>query len=220
MTFAAAFSSFSPFVSDASADTDIPEGYRIYIDGENKYKILIPEGWRVGVGEGEASGFKSVTAFYPDQNASSNVSVIITGLGPDFTKMESFGKVDEFAETLVSGLDRSWQRPPGVAAKLINSKSANGFYYIDYSLQKLGERRKYLYSALGMVSNGWYNRLYTVTGQFDEGDLDKYGSMIEKSRPSGLFDSFKTTFQLTTSILSFFEFTVLSPPVVSIVLVG
>lgn len=30
-----------------------------------------------------------------------SVSVVITGLGPDFTKMESFGKVDEFAETLV-----------------------------------------------------------------------------------------------------------------------
>lgn len=26
----------------------------------------------------------------------------------------------------VGGLDRSWQRPPGVAAKLIDSKSANG----------------------------------------------------------------------------------------------
>lgn len=26
----------------------------------------------------------------------------------------------------VSGLDRSWQRPPGVAAKLIDSKSTNG----------------------------------------------------------------------------------------------
>lgn len=29
------------------------------------------------------------------------VSVVITGLGPDFTRMESFGKVEEFADTLV-----------------------------------------------------------------------------------------------------------------------
>lgn len=36
---------------------------------------------------------------FPHVGAS--VSVAITGLGPDFTKMESFGKVDEFAETLV-----------------------------------------------------------------------------------------------------------------------
>lgn len=29
------------------------------------------------------------------------VSVVITGLGADFTRMESLGKVDAFAETLV-----------------------------------------------------------------------------------------------------------------------
>lgn len=33
------------------------------------------------------------------------VSVVITGLGPDYTKMESFGKVEEFADTLVSLYD-------------------------------------------------------------------------------------------------------------------
>lgn len=54
------------------------------------------------------------------------VSVAITGIGPDFTRLESFGKVDAFAESLVNGLDRSWQRPPGVAAKLIDCKAANG----------------------------------------------------------------------------------------------
>lgn len=97
---------------------------------------------------------------------------MITGLGPDFTRMESFGKVDEFADTLVwflfdylfsifnfysffwggelnvkvfnvhqlqvSGLDRSWQRPRGVAAKLIDCKAANGnafsFFFLSQSL--------------------------------------------------------------------------------------
>lgn len=85
--------------------------------------------WQVGTGE--PNGYKSITAFYPQEATNSNgilevhlyfypfasslikihttncyqfvaaVSVVITGLGPDFTKMESFGKVDEFAETLV-----------------------------------------------------------------------------------------------------------------------
>lgn len=32
------------------------------------------------------------------------MSVAITGLGPDFTRMESFGKVEAFAETLVKSL--------------------------------------------------------------------------------------------------------------------
>lgn len=54
------------------------------------------------------------------------MSVAITGLGPDFTRMESFGKVEAFAETLVSGLDRSWQKPAGVTAKLVDSKASKG----------------------------------------------------------------------------------------------
>nr|KYP64892.1 hypothetical protein KK1_019505 [Cajanus cajan] len=167
-----------PTVSNSLALNDVPEDVRIYTDDENKFKIEIPQEWQVGTGE--SNGLKSVTAFYPTDASNSNVSVVITGLGPDFTRMESFGKVDEFAQTLVSGLDRSWQRPPGVAAKLIDCKSSKGIYYIEYSLQNPGESRRYLYSAIGMASNGWYNRLYTVTGQFLEEETDKYASQIQK----------------------------------------
>jgi hypothetical protein len=82
----------------------------------------------------------------------------------------------------VNGLDRSWKRPPGVAAKLINSRAANGFYYIEYTLQNPGEQRRHIVSAIGMAFNGWYNRLYTVTGQYidEDGDVDKYRAQIEK----------------------------------------
>ncbi|KAF7829457.1 psbP domain-containing protein 3, chloroplastic [Senna tora] len=152
-----------PLNAIAVSDSEGQARSRIYTDDINKFQIVIPQEWQVGTGE--PNGFKSVTAFYPEEESSSNVSVVITGLGPDFTRMESFGKVEEFADTLVSGLDRSWQRPPGVAAKLIDCKAANGFYYIEYSLQNPGDTRRHLYSAIGMASNGWYNRLYTVTGQ-------------------------------------------------------
>ncbi|KAH9694049.1 PsbP domain-containing protein 3 [Citrus sinensis] len=121
------------------------EDLRVYTDELNKFEISIPQ-----------------------------VSVVITGLGPDFTRMESFGKVEAFADTLVSGLDRSWRRPPG-------------FYYIEYTLQNPGESRKHLFSAIGMASNGWYNRLYTVTGQFVEEESEKYGSNIEKAVASFRF---------------------------------
>ncbi|OIW14767.1 hypothetical protein TanjilG_05388 [Lupinus angustifolius] len=173
----AAFTSLAT-VPIAFALNDVSEDVRIYTDDVNKFKIVIPQEWQVGTGE--PNGFKSVTAFYPQEVSDSNVSVVITGLGPDFTKMESFGKVEEFAETLVGGLDRSWQRPPGVAAKLIGSKSSNGIYYIEYSLQNPGESRKHLYSAIGMATNGWYNRLYTVTGQFVEEETEKYASKVKK----------------------------------------
>ncbi|KNA16164.1 hypothetical protein SOVF_091580 [Spinacia oleracea] len=152
--------------------------FRVYSDDANKYKISIPQDWQVGVGE--TDGIKSITAFYPEASTS-NVSVAITGIGPDFTKLESFGNVDTFAENLVNGLDRSWQRPPGIAAKLIDCKSKNGLYYVEYTLQNPGESRRHIYSATGMAQNGWYNRLYTVTGQFVEDDSDKFGSKIQKA---------------------------------------
>nr|AKM76624.1 photosystem II reaction center PsbP family protein [Monsonia marlothii] len=174
----AAFS-FPAIVSDAVAkDIDVLEGFRVYTDDENKFQILIPKDWQIGAGQ--PNGFNSITAFYPDTTSGSNVSIVITGLGADFTRMESFGKVDEFADTLVSGLDRSWKNPPGVAAKLIDCKASKGMYYIQYTLQNPGEGRRYLYSTLGMASNGWVNRLFTVTGQFLEEDTDKYSSEIEK----------------------------------------
>uniref|UniRef100_J3MUC9 PsbP C-terminal domain-containing protein n=1 Tax=Oryza brachyantha TaxID=4533 RepID=J3MUC9_ORYBR len=171
----------------AAAPAELQEGFRTYEDEANKYSIAIPQDWLVGAGD--VSGFKSVTAFYPDQVAESNVSVAITGIGPDFTSLKSFGDVDAFAESLVNGLDRSWKRPPGVAAKLIDSRASNGLYYIEYTLQNPGERRRHIVSAIGMAFNGWYNRLYTVTGQYidDAADVDKFRAQIEKSVKSFRF---------------------------------
>nr|AKM76618.1 photosystem II reaction center PsbP family protein [Francoa sonchifolia] len=170
--------SFPAIVSDALAENDVVEEFRTYTDDVNKFNILIPQDWQVGAGE--SNGFKSISAFYPEEDSASNVSIVITGVGPDFTRMESFGKVEAFAESLIGGLDRSWQRTPGVAAKLIDCKSSNGLYFINYSLQNPGERRRYLFSAIGMANNGWYNRLYTVTGQFMEDESEKYSSKIQK----------------------------------------
>lgn len=163
------------------ATAESQEGFTTYEDEANKFSIQVPQGWLVGAGE--ASGIKSVTAFYPEQAAAdSNVSVAITGIGPDFTSLKSFGDVDAFAEGLVNGLDRSWQRPPGLAAKLIDSRAANGLYYLEYTLQNPGERRRHIVSAIGMAFNGWYNRLYTVTGQYiDDDDSEKYRPQIEKA---------------------------------------
>ncbi|KAM0061701.1 hypothetical protein Hdeb2414_s0004g00139231 [Helianthus debilis subsp. tardiflorus] len=171
---------FAPaMVPLAFAEEAVPEGYRIYTDDVNKFKIMIPQDWQIGGGDG--NGFKSVTAFFPSESSNSNVSLVITGLGADFTKLESFGKVDEFAENLVSGLDRSWQRPPGVLAKLVDSKAKKGMYYIEYTLKNPGESERHLYSVLGIANNGWYNRLYTLTGQYIDEESEKYRSEIEKA---------------------------------------
>ncbi|KAG9151283.1 hypothetical protein Leryth_002822 [Lithospermum erythrorhizon] len=170
---------FTSVPTVAFAENGVPEDSRLYTDDLNKFKIIIPQDWEVGTGEGD--GVRSLIAFYPRDAASSNVSLVISGLGADFTKLESFGKVDAFAENLVSGLDRSWQRPPGVKAKLIDSKASNGLYYIEYTLQKPGESCRHLFSVLGVANNGWYNRLYTLTGQFVEEETEKYASKVEKA---------------------------------------
>lgn len=41
----------------------------------------------------------------------------------------------------------------------------SGFYYIEYTLRNPGESERHLFSVLGVANNGWYNRLYTLTGQ-------------------------------------------------------
>ncbi|KAK1266709.1 hypothetical protein QJS04_geneDACA014511 [Acorus gramineus] len=169
---------FPSIVLNASAETDLVEELRVYADETNKFQISIPQDWLAGTGQTDS--IRSVTAFYPKETSDSNVSVAITGLGPDYTRMESFGAVDAFAESLVTGLDRSWKRPPGVTAKLVNSKAAKGFYYIEYTLQNPGERCRHIFSAIGMANNGWYNRLYTVTGLFMEDESEKYRSTIAK----------------------------------------
>ncbi|XP_031123080.1 psbP domain-containing protein 3, chloroplastic [Ipomoea triloba] len=168
-----------PSVAFAADNVAVKESPRVYSDDVNKFKILIPADWEVGTGEGD--GVRSLIAFYPQEASNSNVSIVITSLGADFTRLESFGKVDEFAENLVSGLDRSWKRPPGVAAKLIDSKSANGLYYIDYTLQNPGQSLRHLFTVLGIANNGFYNRLYTITGQFVDEEAEKYGAEVEKA---------------------------------------
>ncbi|XP_059286275.1 psbP domain-containing protein 3, chloroplastic [Lycium ferocissimum] len=169
--------SLSTFTSIALAENDVAEDFRVYSDDVNKFKITIPRDWQVGAGEGD--GVRSLIAFYPQEASNSNVSIVITSLGADFTKLESFGKVDEFAENLVSGLDRSWQRPAGVKAKLIDSKASKGLYYIEYTLQNPGESLRHLFSVLGIANNGVYNRLYTLTGQFIDEEAEKYGATVQ-----------------------------------------
>ncbi|KAL2529812.1 PsbP domain-containing protein 3 [Forsythia ovata] len=171
--------SLPALTSVALADNELVEDFRVYTDEVNKFKITIPQDWQVGTGEGD--GVRSLIAFYPQDTSNSNVSIAITSLGADFTRLESFGKVDAFAENLIGGLDRSWQRPPGVAAKLVDSKAANGLYYIEYTLKNPGESCRHLFSVLGIADNGFYNRLYTLTGQFLDEEAEKFGPIIAKA---------------------------------------
>ncbi|MCO5574924.1 hypothetical protein L7F22_028719 [Adiantum nelumboides] len=153
--------------------------YNQYISEDDNYSLLIPTNWIKG--SGKTTGERSVTAFYPADDTSVSVNVLITSVGPDYTSLGSFGTIDAFAEGVVNSIDRSWKKPPGQAAKLVDSKSNRAnFDLLEYTVQRPGEKKKHLLSVVGMRFNGWYNRLYTVTGQYWEDDQAKYGSLLNK----------------------------------------
>lgn len=148
----------------------------------DSYTLLVPSGWEKGEG---SVGTRKLVAFHPPTTTAANVSVLITPLGADFTSLGSFGTADAFAESLVNGLDRSYLRKPGQRAELIAAKSARNMYFVEYTVQKPGEQKVHLLSAVAIHFNGIYNQLYTLTAQYVEDDAELYESTIRK-----VFDSF------------------------------
>jgi len=69
-------------------------------------------------------------------------------------------------------------------AKLIGTQQRNGMYQVDYSLKKPQEPARTLTELVGQSFNGTYNRLFTLTLQAVDEDLDKYGNDIAKLKDS------------------------------------
>lgn len=157
----------------------------LFENDKDKYKFMVPSGWEQSEG---MAGTRKVVAFHPADRTDVNVTILITLLAADFTGLGSFGTVDAFGETLVNGLDRSWQKKPGQKALLLKTKAMNDSYYIEYTLQKPDEPRIHLFSVVTMGRNGWYSNLYTFTGQYP----DEEGSAFEKT-----VDKIVKSFRLT-----------------------
>ncbi|KAL2635193.1 hypothetical protein R1flu_006672 [Riccia fluitans] len=171
------------FPAIAASEEGSEDGFMLYQDVTDKYSLLVPQEWVKGEGnikEKNKNSQRKVTAFYPESDSSANVNIVITGLAADYTGLGSFGTADMFAENLVNSLDRSWQKPPGQKARLIDDSSKNGMYYVEYTIQKPGESQRHLLSVIGIANNGWYNRLFTVTAQYTEDDSDKYRERVKK----------------------------------------
>ena len=62
------------------------------------------EGQAAGAKFGGASGARRALAWYPESDISTNISLIITNVGPDFTKLGSFGTPAGFGENLVASM--------------------------------------------------------------------------------------------------------------------
>jgi hypothetical protein len=81
---------------------------------------------------------------------------------------------------------RTPPKEPIQIARLEDAVERSDMYYIDYTIEKLPEAKKHLYSLVALGYNGTYNRLYTLTAQCPETESDKYKPLFDK-----VFKSFK-----------------------------
>jgi hypothetical protein len=171
-----------------------------YADGPDEFKLLVPEGWATGEGQaagakfGGSTGARRALAWYPEGDIdSTNVSIVVTNVGADFTKLGSFGTPSAFGENLVASMDRrylarsAWGRNKDVIqeAELLAAKEGRkgntNLYYIDYSLLKPGEDDKRIFqTAVALGFNGRYNRLFTLTAQCKKKDFPRLGESLQK----------------------------------------
>jgi hypothetical protein len=59
-------------------------------------------------------------------------------------------------------------------AKLVDARDLSGGYLIDYTVQNSVVDKKHLLSLVFLGFNGRYNRLYTLTAQCPEGEMEQY----------------------------------------------
>jgi len=171
-----------------------------YSDQFDKFELMVPEGWISGEGQaagaraGGATGARRAVAWYPESDLSTNVSLIITNVGADFTKLGSFGTAQGFAENLVASMDRKFMKKaqrfgrssePVQEARLLASKDgvSNGsqLYYVDYALRRPGEDQDRIFlTAVSLGFNGRYNRFFTLTAQTLASDYSKNEQLMRK----------------------------------------
>ncbi|KAJ9517382.1 hypothetical protein QJQ45_016759 [Haematococcus lacustris] len=200
----------------AQAAAEVAAG-TVYDDPEERFSVLVPDGWESGLGE--ISNSRRTVVFYPRgvPPAEVNVSVVITNVSVEFTRLGSFGNVATFAGNLVNSLDRSFllrqrQTPspdqPIQVAKLVDYNETRGQYLVEYTVQKLPEPARHLYSAVALGNNGSetdngihtvvtfgltphltpclthtslrYNRLYTLTAQCGEEQVAQWGPLLRQ----------------------------------------
>lgn len=164
-----------------------------YKDKADEFSLSVPADWIAGEGAAEggkgysgASGTRRALAWYPEGDLETNLTVLITNVGADYTRLSSFGDAEQFGGNVVAQMDRSylnrsWNKPktPPQEAKLINAKNNNGMYFIEYTVKKPSQDEKHLLSAIALGFNGRYNRLYTVTGQCRESQLEQFKPTLQ-----------------------------------------
>ncbi|DBA88947.1 TPA: hypothetical protein ACH3X2_000177 [Trebouxia sp. C0005] len=94
-----------------------------YKDKSDEFSLSVPSNWVAGEGAAAggkgytgASGVRRALAWYPEGDLDTNLTIVITNVGADFTRLGSFGDAEQFGGTLVAQMDRSylnrsWNKP-------------------------------------------------------------------------------------------------------------
>eukprot|EP00878_Enallax_costatus_P002355 GHUV01002531.1.p1 GENE.GHUV01002531.1~~GHUV01002531.1.p1 ORF type:complete len:258 (+),score=72.97 GHUV01002531.1:210-983(+) len=193
----------APFVpqllssSSAKAEETATAQPRQYIDQEDSFSLTIPAGWDFAEGQIEgnrsfqgSSGARRTLAWFSAGTSAEqvNVTLTITNTSVEFTGLGSFGNVFAFGTNLVNSMDRSFllrvrgNKPsePVQIAKLLDAKETKGMYYVEYTVEKQPGPKRHLYSLVALAYNGRYNRLYTLTGQCLEEQVEQVEPVLKQ----------------------------------------
>jgi hypothetical protein len=119
----------------------------------------------------------------------------------DFTTLGSFGTAQQWGESVVVAMDRSYMLKktapkdgrgasgisssgePVPIAKLIDVKDENGQYIVKYTVSKAGSPTRVVISAvaLGVSPRSGVRRFYTVNGTCTAETEGKYGEILQKA---------------------------------------
>ncbi|GAB4816620.1 hypothetical protein N2152v2_003666 [Parachlorella kessleri] len=169
-----------------------------YADEKDKFTIAVPDGWLSGEGDllppanrfSNTAGMARVVGFAPPGKSDVNVSITVTPIGPDYTRLGSFGDAQTFGQNLVASMDRSYllrtpawvrqgEEQPQVA-RLLEAREINDQYYVSYSIKKANEPGRLVRSVVAIGNNGRTRRFYTVNASCLDSDAAEYGDLLQR----------------------------------------
>jgi hypothetical protein len=194
-----------------STDSALSSSNSVYTDALDGFSLTVPAGWQLGTGDAlggaassdpkarfsNAAGLQRVVAFIPPSTSDVNLAITVRTPSADFTSLGSFGTAQQWAESLISAMDRSYmlkktapQNGRGAVssggeavpiAKLVDVKDKNGQYIVRYTVSREGSPTRVVISAvaLGVSPRSGVRRFYTINGSCTTETEGKFGEILQ-----------------------------------------
>lgn len=179
LAFAGTVAAGSPAYADVMATPD------------EQFTITPPKEWVQGESELPGTmGARRLLGWHPADNTTTAVSIVTSNANADIVSLGAMGSAYEFAFTLVVGQDRRARKTDPQIAELIDYKSQGGSYFVEYTIQRPEEGIfRHVYEQVTLKFDGRYNKLWTVTGSYLDGDKEKSEAAVKD-----MVNSFKLTY--------------------------